>query len=226
MSKDIVRKASATNFYLNLQMQFKIIRYSYILFIVLILSCQNEQTNKLNLITQNIHNEAVPHLEESNSTKINLYPFIKELNKQGFGTDTIRLKQLAKHVYKDLRLSPFKTDGNTLLNKLDIKQNSVKKTYNNSMLISSLTNGKGFYFVKVDSNGIGQKNSFDFGMEIWRYKVKESSSLINAWKKAYHPMPLYIEILNNKLYVFYTRSSADFKQLIELKNLIIRETNH
>ena len=193
-----------------------------------ILSCQTESDKEINLAKT----DSIPHLSKTELSQKKVkpkYPFIDDLNEQGFGTDTNRLKQLAEYAYWDLRRSLFKLDDNVLVNKLDIKNSRVlefrKFDNKDSLFTNSLKNGKGFFFVKVDSNGIGQKNSFDFGMEIWEYQGTDTSSLFQSWKEIYHPMPLYVELIDNQLYVFYTRRSSDYKYLIELKSKIIKAPN-
>ena len=197
-----------------------------------ILSCGSESSTEMNTVNQDSKTDTIPDVDKTELTHIPSkpkYPFIEELNKQGFGTDTNRLKQLADYAYWDLRKTPFELDDNVLVNNLDIKKSRVlefrKFDNKDSLFTNSLKNGKGFYFVKVDSSGIGLKNSFDFGMEIWDYQGTDTSSVIQSWKNIYHPMPLYIELLDNQLYVFYTRSSVNYKYLVELKNKIITAPN-
>ena len=187
----------------------------------------------MNTVNRDSKIDSIPDVHKTELTQIpskTKYPFIEELNKQGFGTDTNRLKMLADYAYWDLRKTSFELDDNVLVNNLDIKKSRVlefrKFDNKDSLFTNSLKNGKGFYFVKVDSSGIGKKNSFDFGMEIWDYQGTDTSSLIQSWKDIYHPMPLYIELLDNQLYVFYTRRSVDYKHLFEIKNKIIKAPNN
>lgn len=204
-------------------------KHVYILIVISLLSCLTETGKEFDLAEV----DAQPDLCETELTQEPSnpkYPFIVELNERGFGTDTNRLNQLAEYAYLDLRKSAFKLEDNVLVNKLDIENSWVleSREFDNkdSLFTNSLRNGKGFYFVKVDSNGVGQKNSFDFGMEIWDYQGADTSLLIQSWENVYHPMPLYIDVINNQLYVFYTRRSVDYKYLIEIKNEIIRAPNN
>ena len=200
-------------------------KYAYILIMISLISCHTESGKEVNLVkTNSISVLSKIELTESHSKP--QYPFIDELNKQGFGTDTNRLKELAEYAYWDLRKSAFKLDDNVLVNQLDIKNSRVlefrKFDNKDSLFTNSIKNGKGFYFVKVDSNGKAQKNSFDFGMEIWDYQKTDTAAMFQSWKEIYHPMPLYIELIDNQLYIFYTRRSVDYEYLINLKNKIIK----
>lgn len=207
-------------------------RYLYIAIVIFILSCQTEPSTEMNSVKADSELDSIPIVVKTDQVDVSTkskYPFIEELNKLGFGTDTNRLKHLAEYAYWDLRKTPFKLDENAITNNLDIKKSRVlefiKFDNKDSLFTTSLKNGKGFYFVQVDSNGIGQKNSFDFGMEIWDYQGSDTSLLIKSWKDIYYPMPLHIELLGNQLYVFYTRRSVDYKFLIEIKNKIIKAPN-
>ena len=214
-------------------MQLKMTKYLNILIVISILSCQTKSVKYGNMVNQSSNTDSITDAGKTELTPIQIkpkYPFIDELSKQGFVTDTNRLKHLAEYAYWDLRKSPFEVDDSALINRLDFKKSRVLEYWKfddkDSLFINTLKNGKGFYFVKVDSSGIGQMNSFDFGMEIWDYQGTDTSSLVQSWKDIYHPMPLYIELLNNQLYVFYTRRSVDNKYLVELKNKIIKAPNN
>ncbi|MCB0396258.1 MAG: hypothetical protein KDD36_06375, partial [Flavobacteriales bacterium] len=142
-------------------------------------------------------------IEEDESDNHLKYPFIEKLHALGFGTDTNRLHQLAYYAYPELKTSPFNEDGNALVCQLDIHNSRVLKRFPTgdiaSVLLNSLHNGKGFFFVEVDTNGVGLKNSFDFGMELWDYTEMDSSLIRNAWKEVYFPMPVRVDIINGKM---------------------------
>ncbi len=157
-----------------------------------------------------------------------IYPFVEKLKKLGFGTDTNRLKVLASYAYWDLRNTPFRITNGILVSDLDIKNSYVLKwrKYDNkdSLFNTSLSNGVGFFFGQVDSNGIGLKNSFDFGLEIWDFKGIDTTKIIHDWKSIYYPMPLEIVFDRNKMYVFYTRRSVDYNNLLKYKEIIMKNT--
>ena len=154
------------------------------------------------------------------------FKFVEEFMAKGFGTDTNRLYNLVEYAYRDLRKSPFvKVDG-ILFTELNVRNSEVlnrrKADGRDSLFINSLENGKGFYFVKIDSLGNGLKNSFDFGLEIWDFKGGKLSRIKSYWEGIYHPMPLYIETREDKMFVFYTRSSINYKILQEQMKIILK----
>ena len=203
-------------------------KLSVLLGSIVVLSCQTTLSKDSNSMEKETTPKAVNESRVSESTLVEMnpkYPFIDQLRKEGFGTDTNRLNQLASYVYSDIRKSPFAKYSNVFVNNLDITNCSVLqgKSWDkkDSIFKYSLDNGRGFYLVKVDSNGIGVKNSFDFGLEIWDFNGQDTSFIKKSWQAVYHPMPLYIEVLNNQLYVFYTRRSVDCKKLVEIKNNVM-----
>ena len=201
-------------------------KYVLIIMMISLFSCHSESGKEVNLVKTDF-TPVLGKTELTQGPSKPKYPFIDELNEQGFGTDTNRLKRLAEYAYWDLRKSPFEFDSNALVSRLDVKKSRVleyrKFDGKDSLFINSLENGGGLYFVKVDTSGVGIKNSFDFGMEIWDYNGTDTLSLFQSWKEIYHPMPFYIELMDSQLYVFYTRRSVDDKYLVELKNKIIQE---
>ncbi len=124
----------------------------------------------------------------------------KYLDSNSFIIDTIRLKQLAAYAYQDLRKTPFSDGRNGIVNQLDKSLHSMNKS-------GALINGEGYYFTKIDS--LGDYPGIDLGFEHWKIdssNPKDMAQLELWWKEKYHPMPLYISVQGDDLYVLYTRS--------------------
>jgi hypothetical protein len=122
------------------------------------------------------------------------------LDSNDFIIDTTRLKKLAKYAYQDLRKTPFLQKNKRLVNILNKKEHSMA---NSTVLID----GEGYYFAKIDEKG--NYTGIDLGLEYWKIdnsNPKELAQLKLWWKEKYHPMPLYVVVKNDNLYVLYSRS--------------------
>ena len=191
-----------------------------------------EDRQKVEERFKELHEELLVELEgeEANfdtSSMAKAPNFISKLKAKGFGTDTARLRVLARYAYFDLRKTPFTIVDGDYHSPLNIKNSKVLSWRDgkerDTLFTNCLSNGKGYYFVKVDSLGNGLKNSFDFGFEIWDHCNKDLALINSIWKSYYHPMPLFTQAKENKLYVFYTRESNNYRLLEEVMGDVLEE---
>lgn len=72
---------------------------------------------------------------------------------------------------------------------------------------SALLSGEGYYYTQKDS--LGKHTGIDLGFEHWKIDTTSHENveqLCELWKEKYHPMPFYLAIKKDHLYVLYTRS--------------------
>lgn len=160
-----------------------------------------------------------PKSKPQDTTETSTYIKLKEL---GYGTDMNRLNKIAKFYYTDIRSGNVKIKEGIQFSILKLETCNfyklAKRYSKESIIKESLRNGKGYFFTKIDSRGKALKNAFDFQIQIWDYKDVNLKALKKIWKKAYENMPVLVEVKNDKLFLFTTRSSNQYEYLLKIKD--------